>query len=1052
MIPEQLILKNFLSYREATLHFGGLQTACICGANGAGKSSLLEAMAWSIWGKSRASTEDDVIFAGETEATVNFTFRFGHEVYRVIRTRRLGQTTALEFQMAIDEGDPDQWAFRSLTERGARATQAAILQRLRLDYDTFVNSAYLRQGRADEFMLKTPADRKDILADLLKLGQYDDLAEQARERSKLLKGEAKQLEESIQSQEQKLADRTSLTQELATVEQQLKALRGDRQKAEARLEQLRSIAVQRQTQQQQLQWIQQQQQTVCQELERLAQEGQRLAQRQAEIDRTLAAQTEIEAGIQQLQQWQREDEILGQKSQQYHQWTTEQNQRQQALDREVNRLENEQRTLHSRLQDLAQQEQELQSILNQRSEVESAATQWQTARHHLNQLEQMQTQAAPLVQRRQQLLQEGDRVRSRLVARLEELQNLQQRAMASVARRPQLIQQWEQIDQRIQALENRKVYQDRVQEKGTERKGFIDRLTGMRVDLENQLAKLTEKMTLLAEQPAIQKSQNQEIREISEDYGACPLCDQPLDQHHLERVQAKQKLEETELRDRLWVLQEQLALTEREIQILRQEYRDLKQELQPLNSLIEERGKLQEQLQTLEQEQISLAAQEATIAQLTATLDWFDRGGAVPEPLPELGRSLPDLRHELAELDDRLTALNFDDRNLALARAEVDRWRWVELKQHELNQAQRKLEQLQQRRPALLAERDQLQKTLASHLDAAEPTSLTAQLALIKKQLTTLNYQPDHHEQVRAKLRSAQGWLARAETLRQCQQEAPQLLDRQRQLAQAQQSQTETQNQLAKQWAEVQSQLTNQPDPSQDLQQLDAQLNDLQRAIESTVAKQAQLSQQQEFLQQLAEQIGRDRQQLQQKHHQQRVYDELTKAFGKNGIQALAIETLLPQLEAEANRILSQLSANQLHINFVTQRLKKTATKRQKATDLASATIETLEIQIADAQGTRPYETYSGGESFRINFAIRLALSRLLAQRSGTALQLLIIDEGFGTQDDAGRDRLVAAINAIAPDFGCILTVTHIPQLKEAFTARIEVQKTAEGSKLAVFL
>jgi exonuclease SbcC len=351
-----------------------------------------------------------------------------------------------------------------------------------------------------------------------------------------------------------------------------------------------------------------------------------------------------------------------------------------------------------------------------------------------------------------------------------------------------------------------------------------------------------------------------------------------------------------------------------------------------------------------------------------------------------------------------------------------------------------------------LAERDRLQKTLASHLDPAEPTSLTAQLALIKKQLAALNYQPDHHEQVRAKLRSAQGWLARAETLRQCQQEAPQLLDRQRQLTQAQQTQTETQNQLAKQWAEVQAQLTSQPDPSQDLQQLDVQLNDLQRAIESTVAKQAQLSQQQEFLQQLAEQIGRDRQQLQQKHHQQRVYDELAKAFGKNGIQALAIETLLPQLEAEANRILSQLSANQLHINFVTQRLKKTATKRQKATDLASATIETLEIQIADAQGTRPYETYSGGESFRINFAIRLALSRLLAQRSGTALQLLIIDEGFGTQDDAGRDRLVAAINAIAPDFGCILTVTHIPQLKEAFTARIEVQKTAEGSKLAVFL
>lgn len=54
MIPVQLILKNFLSYRDATLDFRGLHTACICGSNGAGKSSLLEAITWAIWGESRA--------------------------------------------------------------------------------------------------------------------------------------------------------------------------------------------------------------------------------------------------------------------------------------------------------------------------------------------------------------------------------------------------------------------------------------------------------------------------------------------------------------------------------------------------------------------------------------------------------------------------------------------------------------------------------------------------------------------------------------------------------------------------------------------------------------------------------------------------------------------------------------------------------------------------------------------------------------------------------------------------------------------------------------
>ena len=72
----------------------------------------------------------------------------------------------------------------------------------------------------------------------------------------------------------------------------------------------------------------------------------------------------------------------------------------------------------------------------------------------------------------------------------------------------------------------------------------------------------------------------------------------------------------------------------------------------------------------------------------------------------------------------------------------------------------------------------------------------------------------------------------------------------------------------------------------------------------------------------------------------------------------------------------------------------------------------------------------------------------MLAQRSGTALQMLIIDEGFGTQDTEGCDRLIAAINAISADFSCILTVTHIPHFKEAFQARIEVSKTPQGSQI----
>jgi exonuclease SbcC len=111
---------------------------------------------------------------------------------------------------------------------------------------------------------------------------------------------------------------------------------------------------------------------------------------------------------------------------------------------------------------------------------------------------------------------------------------------------------------------------------------------------------------------------------------------------------------------------------------------------------------------------------------------------------------------------------------------------------------------------------------------------------------------------------------------------------------------------------------------------------------------------------------------------------------------------------------------------------------------------ETLDIRIGDSAGERPYENYSGGEQFRVNFAIRLALSRILARRSGARLQTLVIDEGFGSQDANGRQRLVEAINTIQDDFERILVITHIDELQDAFPTRIEVQKGIEGSTIEV--
>jgi exonuclease SbcC len=170
-----------------------------------------------------------------------------------------------------------------------------------------------------------------------------------------------------------------------------------------------------------------------------------------------------------------------------------------------------------------------------------------------------------------------------------------------------------------------------------------------------------------------------------------------------------------------------------------------------------------------------------------------------------------------------------------------------------------------------------------------------------------------------------------------------------------------------------------------------------------------------------------------------KLYRDLAQAFGKKGVQALLIEIALPEIEVEADRLLGRMTDNRMHVKIETQR-------QTKKGDL----LETLDINISDELGTRNYEMFSGGEAFRINFAIRIALSKLLAKRAGAPLPTLVIDEGFGTQDSAGIEKLKEAINSIQDDFDKILVITHIEELRDAFPTRINVIKTAEGSTLEV--
>src|SRR3954451_24497218 len=170
MLPIRLEIKNFLAYRSPdAVRFDGIHLACLTGSNGAGKSSLLDAITWALGGKARARRDEELVHMGQADMYVLLEFEQEGLTYQVIRRRSRTRSTGTLDLIALDEdGTPN-----NISEPNMRATQEKINRLLNLDYETFVHSAFLQQGKADAFTTKTPRERKQILSDILGLARWE---------------------------------------------------------------------------------------------------------------------------------------------------------------------------------------------------------------------------------------------------------------------------------------------------------------------------------------------------------------------------------------------------------------------------------------------------------------------------------------------------------------------------------------------------------------------------------------------------------------------------------------------------------------------------------------------------------------------------------------------------------------------------------------------------------------------------------------------------------------------------------------------------------------
>jgi exonuclease SbcC len=850
MIPLKLQIRNFMCYGEGVppLDFSGIHLACLAGDNGHGKSALIDAITWALWGRARTQRDDDLIHLGKTDMSVEFEFSLAGNHYRVIRQRRKhtarGQTS-LEFQIG------DNGRFRSLTANTIRQTQQRINETLRVDYETFINSALLLQGRADEFTTSPPTERKRILGDILGLSLYDRLEERAKDSAAEKEVCLREIAAGLSEIDKELAHKERYEAELRSAEEEVTETSASLRAEEGKLRELREAA-------RELKLKKEQFRDLATELEKLQAQteetGQLIFEAQKRIsvyEGTLAEKDGIQKGYAALIVARQENETLSRKLSEHARLYESKTQLQRAIDETRSQLALERELCAQRISGLEAKAGEM-TIISRQLEVV--------------------------------------RAKSRELSRME-------------SEREELLRQEDTLSNQIASLQ------------------------ATNEQLKVEMGALKEKLDLLEAAEA-----------------RCPLCSAPLPAGEKQRIKAQYTAEGKANGD---------------------QYRDNAAAIAELTQSKQRTGKAREAVDAQLKELGLAAGQEATLQTS------LEQAATAKEDLEQAAT-------ELTRLDEGLHGDDFA---------------------HELR----------------------------------------SKLAELDLQLQRLAYDPERHEQVRddlASLSHFEGSRAELETARSS------LAVENERLRELEQSRERLQEGLVESLTKKQS-LQKQMEK---LETTVAALAEQSRVVEELQAKESRARLQLGAAQQklghcLHLEKEKESKLLEQRQaeEQRAAYQELRLAFGKKGIQAMIIEAAMPEIEEQANRLLTRMTEGRMRVRFKSQRQT-----------LKGEAVETLDIEVSDELGPRSYDLFSGGEAFRIDFAIRIALSKLLSRRAGASLQTLIIDEGFGTQDSQGRERLVEAINSVQEDFARILVITHIDELKNAFPVRIDVFKTAEGSQIAL--
>ena len=1005
MTPVSLRLRNFMSYGDEApeLDFRQFHTACLSGNNGQGKSALLDAITWALWGKARKSPGNqaphkDLLRLRQNEVQVTFEFELDGDLrYRAIRTYNKSRE---RHTLELHRYDPERGFYALASEAGLKETERKLTELLGLEYTTFINSALLLQGRSDEFATRSPTERKKILATILGLDRYKVLqarasterrkAQSAKESAKMHRDE---LSARLKGEGASRVRRSELKNDIEECKTRLEAAQAEEGLQSARLGQLESLSRDRSRLEQERQRTEVRRNDVQASLDQL----------QKEVEQTAAFIASGDEIRDRYDQWCRARDKEGRLQQLAREYRSAHAERTELEKERLSQDHQVQQDLHLAESELRAQRKELDTIEKQEQEEPAIQRSLQAARRAREELKSLEERKERIEALNRSIQRANSRIASACARLEEQVASLTARThelSKKLAGTTQLEAQRSRLETSAKKLLDLTADRERINAAGTAAKEKSSEVQGLLKGLGEQRHKAHRQLEYLSEKTD----------------GECPTCGTQLTPDHRSTV-------ESELVEALAKLDQDQESLKKEFETHEQAKVRLRDKWQANRKAIKEVESTPEALARVKQQLAAVAENKAALSAAR------EEKVALEQKLSEKAFATQE-RTNVIRWQQELEATPWDAAVFEKVRfeaAQVARYKefWKKLNAAVAGKAALKegLQRLEKRR-------DELSEMLRTGIYVRE---LSEAITTLTRKMEGLQFDQSELDASQELLRRLQGTKEALWRLEQAEEgqevlhgklvTAKELAEREGRLL------IQKEQEIAKTVAEINAHAGAEAalrEARQKRESLQKGLGQLQLDLGEINAKLERAKQDR----QLKDKKEQEREKAEKEEEQ---FKHLVDAFSERGIPALIIEQALPELEDRTNELLEKLTGGTMHVRMDTTRDSRKGN-----------TIETLDISVRDGSGEyRAYETFSGGEAFRVNFALRIALSRFLAARSNAQVRLLVIDEGFGTQDQTGVQHLVEAIGTVQKDFAKILVITHIPEVKEAFPVRIEVTKDA---------